>query len=153
MDPQIEQIKQASETEMINRVWFNLMRAHRNLFPKIQAELKKNGMKSPLWHEILLKIEEAGQTGITASELLPQLYMSQFNLSRHLSRLEKDGLIVKVQDDKDKRISYLKITDKGKTLNHGIWPIYEKIIQEELKDRFTKDEAFELFKGLIKLYP
>lgn len=154
MDPTIEKIrKHADEIEMMNRVWFNLMRAHRNLFPKVQTELRKNGMKSPLWHEMLLKIEEAGPNGITASNLQPLLYMSQFNLSRHLSRMEKDGLITKDQDSNDKRVSHLKITKKGKTLNKGIWPVYEKIIQSELRDRLTKDEAFELFKGLIKLYP
>lgn len=149
----LEEISKADHDEVINRVWFNLMRVHRNLFPKIQTKLRKEGMKSPLWHEILLKIEEAGEDGIRSIDLLPLLYMTQFNLSRHLARMEKEGLVSRQQDDDDKRVYHLKITKKGVKLNTNIWPIYEQIIQQEFQNRFTKEEAFELFKGLIKLYP
>ncbi len=44
----------------LNRAWFNLMRLHRNLYPKIAKALRAHGINDPIWYEILLEIDRGG---------------------------------------------------------------------------------------------
>lgn len=147
-----EEIYEEPDEYLTSRVWFHLLRAHRFLYPKIEKELRKHGFDSPLWHEILLEVERAGDRGIRSSELQKKLHMAQFNLSRHLSRMEKKGFITRITCPEDKRAHYLHLTEAGKQANDAIWPIYYEIIQTELGGKFNHDEAFQLFKSLTKLY-
>lgn len=52
-----------------NRVWFNLIRAHRKFYPRITKALKECGIKDPIWYEILLEVERAGPEGQLMSAL------------------------------------------------------------------------------------
>lgn len=149
----LEEIAKESDEILINRVWFNLIRAHRNLYPKIQKQLRKHEIDNPVWYEVLLEIEKAGDAGIRAKQLQEQLYMSQFNLSRHLKRLEKRGFINRIPDTKDSRAHFLVITGDGITFNENMWPLYLEAIQTDIAHRFDRDEALELFRLLTKLYP
>lgn len=149
----LEDIAKEDPEIILNRVWFNLMRAHRNLYPKMEKILKAHGLNSPLWHEILLEVEKAGDSGVRSNVLQETLFMSQYNLSRHLTRLVKEGLIERQADPIDRRNQRLTITGKGKTLNADIWEHYHEAIQTTLAGRFDGDEAYQLFRLLIRLYP
>jgi DNA-binding MarR family transcriptional regulator len=148
----IEEIQQEPHEQLINRVWIHMYRAHRYLYPKMEKHLRKHGFDSPFWHEALVEIERAGEEGIRSTDLLSRLHMAQFNMSRHLSRMEKKGLIERVPCEKDRRAHFLRITPYGTKANKEIWPHYMEIIQEELNDKLTKEEAFQFFSTLIKLY-
>lgn len=149
----IDDIAQEDFDKIVNRVWFNLMRAHRNLHPQIEKTLKQHGFDSPVWHEILIEIEISGKVGLRTSELQQKLNVTQYNLSRHLTRIAAKDLITRAPDPTDRRNQILFITEKGQRLNAQIWPAYHQAIQDTIAERFTKDEAYQLFLGLIKLYP
>ena len=148
-----DEIAKEPDEVIINRVWFNLIRAHRNLYPKIEKKLRKYNIDNPVWHEILFEIEKAGKIGIRAKELQKKLYMSQFNLSRHITRLEKRGFIKRLPDAEDNRAHFLVITSEGVVVNEDMWPVYFEAIQAELGHLYNREESFELFKTLTKLYP
>lgn len=148
-----EEIRKESDETLYNRVWFNLIRAHRNLYPRIEKKLRQHGIDNPVWYEILMEIERAGDAGIRLTQLQQILYMSQFNLSRHVKRIEKKGFITRTTDPEDGRAYLLVLEPKGINMHEEIWPFYVEAIQEELAHRMSRDEAFELFKNLTNLYP
>ena len=76
-----------------NRVWFNIMRAQRKFLPRIAKALKTCGINDPIWYEILLEVELAGPGGQPMAALEDKLFVAQYALSRHFSRMEKAGLL------------------------------------------------------------
>ncbi|MBU2937135.1 MarR family transcriptional regulator [Pacificibacter marinus] len=136
-----------------NRLWFFLMRAHRNLHPKIAKPLKAEGISDPIWFEILLNVEKAGAQGHPMAALEKELYVPQYALSRHISRLEKAGFIRRTYLSDGRRKQILFVTEEGLGMHARIWPIYVQAIQAEFAHRFTTDEAYELEHMMIKILP
>ena len=136
-----------------NRVWFNLIRAHRKFYPRITKALKSCGINDPIWYEILLEIERAGPDGQPMAALEKQLFVPQYALSRHVSRLEKEGFIRReyIADIRRKQILFL--TDKGHGMHKRIWPVYWDAMQDEIGPLMNSDEAYKLARLLIKMLP
>ncbi|MCV6584213.1 MAG: MarR family winged helix-turn-helix transcriptional regulator [Marinibacterium sp.] len=136
-----------------NRVWFNLMRAHRKFHPRIAKALKSQGINDPIWYEILLEIDRAGPGGQLMTELEDKLFVPQYALSRHVARLEKGGLIRRefIADGRRKQILFL--TEHGQGVHEKIWPAYWDAMQGEIGPYLSTDDAYALTRLLIKLLP
>lgn len=76
-----------------------------DMFPFDNPEL------SPLLINALLEIHFCD--GITPSILSKRLSITIPNTSRCLQQLEESNCVVKIKDEKDKRITHLKLTEKG----------------------------------------
>ena len=136
-----------------NRVWFNILRAHRKFHPVIAKALRKEGIKDPIWYEILLAVESAGAKGQPMQQLEENLFVPQYALSRHISRLDQGGLLRRefVSDGKRKQILFL--TSKGAGVHERIWPVYMEAMQEAIAPLISTEHAYELAFHLIKLLP
>lgn len=141
------------ENISFNRVWFNLMRAHRKFHPRIAKALKASGINDPIWYEILLEVERAGPEGQPMAALEDKLFVPQYALSRHVSRLEKEGLLRRTYIADGRRKQMLFLTDKGMGMHERIWPVYWDAMQAEIGPHLTADEAYALSRLLIKLLP
>ncbi len=143
----------ADERVSFNRVWFNLMRAHRKFHPRIAKALKPHGIKDPIWYEILLEIDRAGPGGRLMSAIEETLFVPQYSLSRHVARLEKDGFLRRevVADGRRKQLLFL--TRKGVGTHERVWPVYMEVMQAEIGPHLTTDEAYDLSRLLIRLLP
>jgi DNA-binding MarR family transcriptional regulator len=136
-----------------NRVWFNIMRAQRKFLPRIAKALKTCGINDPIWYEILLEVELSGPGGQPMAALEDKLFVAQYALSRHISRMEKAGLLRRefIADGRRKQILFL--TEQGKGMHARIWPVYWDAMQDEIGPHMTTDEAYTLSRLLIKLLP
>jgi len=146
------EIEAENQEELASRAWFHLMRAHRYLYPRFERSLRDYGIDNPVWYEIMLEIERAGEQGAKAADLQDKLYMAQFTMSRHISRMEKKGLVERHPDKEDGRAHLIFLTKKGAGVNKELWPHYFRTIQKEVGAHLNKDEAFTLFKLLTKIY-
>lgn len=136
-----------------NRVWFNLMRIQRSMAPRIARALKAQGIEDPLWYEILIEIEREGDAGLQMLELERRLFVPQYALSRHAARLEAAGFLRRERLAGAGRGQQLFLTARGQGLHQQIWPGYMAAIQQELAHRLTVEEAYDLTRVLIRLYP
>ncbi|WP_293577503.1 MarR family winged helix-turn-helix transcriptional regulator [Phaeobacter sp.] len=136
-----------------NRVWFNVMRAHRKFHPCIAKALKTSGLNDPIWYEILLEVELAGTDGQPMAELEKKLFVPQYALSRHVSRLEKEGYLRRefIADGRRKQILFL--TEKGTGVHLRVWPAYVEAMQAEIAPLMSTEDAYALSRLLIKLLP
>lgn len=136
-----------------NRLWFNMMRAHRHFYPVITKALKAHGLNDPIWYEILLQIHRGGPDGKLMGEIETELFLPQYALSRHVSRLEKAGFLRRefIADGRRKQVLFL--TNKGVDLHGAVWQTYHDAMQDMLADRVSSDEAYEAALTLIKLLP
>ncbi|MEM5475522.1 MarR family winged helix-turn-helix transcriptional regulator [Pacificibacter sp. AS14] len=136
-----------------NRVWFFLMRAHRKLQPQIAKVLRDQGISDPIWYEVLLHVEEAGEQGHLMVELETKLFVTQYALSRHITRIEKAGYIRRAYLSDGRRRQVLFVTDKGRGLHDRIWPAYMEAMQTELSPLMSCDEAYELAYMMLRMLP
>ena len=88
--------------------------------------------------------------GISQRELANCCYKKPATITTMLQKLEKQGLIRRVQDEKDKRKIHLYITEKGKQFNAN----YERAINEFFKqglEGITQEEVDTIINVLKKI--
>lgn len=153
-DPQPDPFAEDEDADIgYNRVWFNLQRIQRSLGARIARALRAEGVEDPVWYEILLELERAGPGGMAMSDLEQKLYLPQYSLSRHARRIEAAGWIRRSPRPGRGRGQILALTEAGQGLHERIWPLYAGAIRDELAPRLGTDEAYDLARVLIRLYP
>ncbi len=87
---------------------------------------------------------------ITVSELAIKNGVKKASVSQMLDRLIKTGYASKSRDNKDKRIVYVKLTEKGKQLIDTETKVYEEFISE-ISSVLSESEwnLFELLLGRL----
>ena len=121
--------------------WARLMRAQQIALGRLEISLKQAGLPPPLWHDLLLELERAGEGGMRPAELEERLLIAQYNLSRLLDRMEHDGLLRRSQLAGDARGRVVEITARGRGVQQEMWPVYMASVQSLIGERLSDAEA------------
>ncbi len=73
----------------------------------------------------LTEIYQSGKPKL--GELALRLNLTKPAISAMVRRLEKNGLVERIQSGEDKRIFYLNLTEKGLKIIEGDYQLYEKL--------------------------
>lgn len=133
------------------KAWVSLVRAHTRVLSKIQDALKTAGCPPLEWYDALLELNRVGDEGLRPFELEKHLLLPQYGLSRLLTRLEKEGLVSRDPVDGDKRGFIARITPKGREVGAKMWPVYSSVLEHEIGERLTEEEAALVIQALKKL--
>ena len=138
-------------SEAVSRAWVALMRTREAVLGAIEADLKAAGLPPLGWYDVLLELARAPDGRLRPFEIEKQILLAQYNLSRLLDRLEKEGLIARAPHEQDSRGQWIVITDKGRAMQARIWKIYAKSIQKHVGDRLDDKAAATLAELLSRL--
>ncbi|MCK0126891.1 MarR family transcriptional regulator, partial [Gelidibacter sp. F2691] len=133
-------------------IWVLLNKAHKLVTQKFETELKRAGLPSAAWYDILWALERA-EEGMRQNELERQSLFDQPNLSRTLRRMVDDGLVTQCPAPSDRRGRVLRITDAGKALRARMWEIYGGLMLSQIEERVPNDHLGGLIEGLASLIP
>jgi len=86
----------------------------------------------------------AQQKGLNQKDLVEKLNITPASVSSLVNQMESEGLLVKVQDEKDARKFSLSLTGKGQSMVSQVIDSWLKI-QEEITDGFTDEEKATFF--------
>jgi DNA-binding MarR family transcriptional regulator len=111
------------------RTWARLMKAQRLALANVEQALKEAGLPPLAWYDVLLEIERAGAGGVRPFELERAMLLAQYNLSRLLDRVERDGYIERRACADDGRGQAVHITESGKAVRRKMWPVYSGAIE------------------------
>jgi len=90
---------------------------------------------------ILMAIKhQGGREGIRQVDISKHLIVTPSNMTKMLDKLEKDNLVSRHNLTDDRRVNLITITDKGSQLLDKVWPGYDAIIQNLLKDIPLKNQ-------------
>jgi len=92
----------------------------------------------------------AQQKGLNQKGLVSKLNITPASVSSIVSQMESQGLLVRVQDEKDGRKFILSLTEKGQNLVSHVIDAWTKI-QEETTKGFTENEKAAFFRLLKQL--
>jgi DNA-binding MarR family transcriptional regulator len=101
------------------------------------------------WYDVVLELER--EEPLRPRDLQDRLLLAQYNLSRLLDRMEKEGLISRERSPDDARSQLLRATGAGKALRRRMWPIYAAAIQAAIGDKLSDAQALKLAELLSRI--
>ena len=110
-----DEIKQSAFSTEQSKLIVNLIYTSNRLKEKITARLKLNGLTMQQYN-VLRIVRGSGETGSTTSEIRDRLLDKMSDASRMVDRLVSMDLLEKVRDREDRRIVFIYLTPKGRTL-------------------------------------
>ena len=131
-------------SEPVTRAWIGLMRARETVLGAIERDLKAAGCPPLAWYDVLLELVRAPRGRLRPFEIEKATLLAQYNLSRLLDRLEREGLVTREPCDDDGRGQWAVITDEGRAAQARTWKVYAKSIQRHVGDRFDDKAATAL---------
>jgi DNA-binding MarR family transcriptional regulator len=136
-------------TEVAERAWVQLIRAHRSALCSVEKALRSADLPPLEWYDVLLELQRGGP--LRPRDLQERLLLAQYNLSRLLARMEAAGLIDREGCPDDARCQWIRATAEGEALRERMWPIYADAIRTAVESRLTKAQAAQLGDLLGKL--
>jgi DNA-binding MarR family transcriptional regulator len=131
-------------SEPVTRAWIGLMRAREAVLGAIERDLKAADCPPLAWYDVLLELVRAPQGRLRPFEIEKATLLAQYNLSRLLDRLEREGLVTRAPCDDDGRGQWAVITDKGRAAQARTWKVYAKSIQRHVGERLDDRAATAL---------
>ncbi|WP_108001500.1 MarR family winged helix-turn-helix transcriptional regulator [Mycoplana dimorpha] len=135
----------------VTRAWIQLMRAQHSLLSAIERDLRSAHQPPLGWYDVLWELDRAPDGRLRPYEIEERTLLAQYNLSRLIDRLEKEGLVMRESFDQDGRGRWVVITEKGRAARAGMWEVYAKSIQAHIGAKLDDAEAATLAELLSRL--
>ena len=105
----------------------------------INKELERIGMRASYRHVMKPLMECDSETGMTQLQLVNITKLKAPTISITLRNMEREGIVRREKNDKDRRETYVFITDKGREMHAKILEAYDKA-EEVMLRGISKDE-------------
>jgi len=115
-----------STTNIDNSLDFMLVRAVNKLRCRIGRQLKRMDLTSEQW-VVLARLRE--QDGLTQNELAKRIMKDQANTTRILDKVERKGLVRRVDALNDRRTYLIYLTDEGRRTIELCTPLVQEVKQ------------------------
>jgi DNA-binding MarR family transcriptional regulator len=133
------------------RSWRAWVSMHLLLDDRLQRELHSAQGLSLADYEILVRLSEAPDRRLRMSELAEQALSSRSRLSHQVTRLERAGLVCRVECTSDRRGFFAVLTDHGWSTLVEAAPTHVTGVREHLVDQLTPDEFAALGSACAKV--
>lgn len=133
------------------QAWINLMRAQQRVLALIERDFKAAGLPGLGWYDVLWELSRADGGRLRPFEIEERTLLAQYNLSRLIDRLEREGLVERQTFDDDGRGRWVLITEKGRALRSAMWEVYAKAIAKHVGARLPDADAAQLASLLSRL--
>ena len=135
----------------VTQAWINLMRAQQRVLGAIERDFKDAGMPPFGWYDVLWELARAREGRLRPFEIEERTLLAQYNLSRLIDRLEKEGLVERHTFDDDGRGRWVVMTEKGRGLRETMWEVYGRSIARHVGAKLPEADAVQLAGLLSKL--
>ena len=125
-----------------------IIKASRHLKNKLDKVLKEFDITAAQF-SVIIQIYSS-QKRITAAEISERLGSDRPTISGIINRLEKKGIVLKVDNPEDKRSSYLEINKESNKLVHNIKTVSDKLTID-MFSIYSKEEIKQLTGMICKL--
>ena len=124
--------------------WKGLIKSQQLLIEKVEEKLKDKKLPPISWYDILWELEKSESGSLRLIDIGKKVLLSKYNITRIIDRMEREKLVSREACPIDGRGIFACITPKGKRLRKQMWPVYEKVINEDFVSRFNNKEIKQL---------
>lgn len=134
------------DEELSLKLFVVLARAYKAIVDKVKGDIQSHGV-NPTEFAVLELLYHKGPQPL--QQIGGKILITSGSITYVVDKLEKKGLLVRQPCEKDRRIIYGTITDKGKAFMDEVFPKHAKRLTE-LMDGLTSEEKEEAVK-LLKI--
>jgi DNA-binding MarR family transcriptional regulator len=98
-------------------------------------------------YTLLMTLYFSRENLLAQNEISRELNVSRTNITNLIDGLERDGLVERVPNPSDRRVSYAQLTDRGRALCVKLMPTMAQLMEDATRD-FTPDERAQ-FKAFL----
>jgi DNA-binding MarR family transcriptional regulator len=124
--------------------WRGMLRVHAELTKALDAELTEVHGLPLSSYEVLLFLAGEPEGRMRMSELADSVLLSRSGLTRLVDRLERGGLLERVQCDEDARGYFAQITPAGREAFNEARRTHLEGVRRLFLSRFSREELREL---------
>ena len=134
------------------RAWRAFLQASQMLFDRLDRQLQRDVGLSHADYEILVRLSEAEGQRLRMSELASSTLFSRSRLSHAVSRLERDGLVLRQSCPSDGRGTFAVLTPEGAKALAAAAPGHAQEVRRQVFDQLTPTqvEALERISDSIR---
>lgn len=105
-----------AQLDLANRVFFRLYQCANMMHKTGTRAVEAEGLTTQQWAVLGALSRPAVEGGMSVGDLARYLMVSRQNLTGQLGRMERDGHVVIVPDDRDRRARLVRMTDGGRVV-------------------------------------
>lgn len=135
-----EALSEGDRSEIVQRAWRGLLRAHAGLAKRLDAELEQAHRLPMTSYEVLHHLEHASGGRMRMCDLAEQAQLSRSGLTRLVDRLEREQLLERCSCKHDARGSYACLTKTGRERLREARVTHLTVVQEHFLSRFSERE-------------
>jgi DNA-binding MarR family transcriptional regulator len=139
-----EALGEGDRSEVVQRAWRGLLRAHACLAKRLDSELDRAHRLPMTSYEVLNHLERADGGRMRMCDLAEEAQLSRSGLTRLVDRLERDGLLERCSCEQDARGSYACLTGAGSQRLQEARGTHLAVMQEYFFSRFSEGELLVL---------
>jgi DNA-binding MarR family transcriptional regulator len=127
--------------------WTTIYQAYNAVYKLTELALLPHGLSLPQLH-VLSVLKGAGET-LTTGEISRAMVRQSQTMTGVLDRLEEPGLIERVFDRRDRRKTWVRLTEKGERKLEEAFPVASRLAEEVssvLSDQELQDLQVEMEK-------
>jgi DNA-binding MarR family transcriptional regulator len=135
-----EALCEEDQSEVVQRAWRGLLRAHAGLAKRLDAELEQAHRLPMSSYEVLHHLEHSSGGRMRMCDLAEQAQLSRSGLTRLVDRLEREELLERCSCEHDARGSYACLTETGRVLLCEARGTHLTVVKEHFLSRFSESE-------------
>jgi Transcriptional regulators len=128
-------------------VFYFMNRVSKYMEDKMNERFSESGSTRVQWY-LMYYLWRDGQ--MNQSDIGKKLDIKDSTVARLIDRMEKDGFVQRIKDTKDRRITYVTLTEKGRERVLEILPLGEEM-SGAFAQNLSHEEIEALYKILVKL--
>ena len=133
------------------RHWRAYLEVTARLFDRVNRELQQSHNLSLADYEVLARLSEAPDRRLRMTALAEHTHSSKSRLSHAVARLERTGLVRRVNCPTDKRGWFAELTPEGKTTLERAAPDHVESVRAHLLDVLTRAEFSAVGAAMLKI--
>lgn len=134
----------------IPSLWDQMIDCQLGLLAGLDQELAAVSLNS-LTFEVLRLLAAAPENKLKLADLAQGVRHSQSGTTRLVDRLEKDGVLKRLNCATDRRVIYAELTPAGRQAYERGLPLWENWLGTHLEKALTQEEREQYFKLLTKI--
>ncbi len=137
--------------EMANRLFFRLYQCANMLHKTGSRAVEAEGLTTQQWAVLGALSRKSAQGGMSIGDLARYLMVSRQNLAGLVGRMERDGHVAIVQDERDRRSRLVTMTESGRHVwqdlaRPKIRAYYDQVLQD-----FSVNDTVHTLHYLLKI--
>jgi DNA-binding MarR family transcriptional regulator len=130
---------------MLRSVRVHRVAVHRQL-EAMALEVGMTGAR----YTLLMTLYFSRENLLAQNEISRELNVSRTNITNLIDGLERDGLVERIPNPSDRRVSYAQLTPQGHDLCVKLMPVMAAVMQDATRG-FSKDEKAQLREFLYRV--